>query len=382
MSSHNWAELSIRFVTPMLLDGHHRQSDSRLYPRTQLVPALRSELRWWWRAMVGPLAGTDHALLRSLEAHMFGLPTSENDGHHSPLRFRLLSNPACEPFESSQLPALVGHDDDHAIRVAYLLGGQRASGDDRWSYIPANDQGQFTVGVWLAPRAPELTELFSLLLWVVNRWGGLGYRSRRGFGAIEATWDSPTMPNAGDNVDDVLHRAGKLLGSRRLISAISALPDGFPSPFPQFRPGHYMAGQLTLPVQTQPHELLATAGQRWANHRAVELPASHNDPPSRTKPAKQAPLHQPNRPETGGNQPASNELRPLRFASPVRFRPTTSPQGAALHAIGFVTSPYPTGFHTAPPKPQHTVPLALPNNIMKTRVKAAVRALTQPGACP
>ena len=390
--------LTIKIITPMMLGGPAPGRTIKCQPRTQLIPALRGELRWWWRAMVGPLAGNDRNLLQSLEATLFGSALNDKQGRQSPIRMRLLCEPRYENVEPGKLPEFANEANGKWVR--YLLGPgligreERGSGKvnvfNRSRYIPPNNT--FTVGVRFASSECEIRELFGALLWVVNRWGGLGARSRRGFGAIEVRWPNGPIPTT-DSFDTIVQQTQETLGETPGIRLGPQLPESAASQYPQFRQGHFW--EKTVAFSQTPLAALAEMGERWRHHRASQHAPGANYFPQRKTPewlnVVSPAIHRraaPNQPfglgalgmpiqfeKTIGVTVVDAADKPLRLASPVRFKPTSAPSGTFMRIVGFATQPCPPDGHVQARGSTRQVNLALPYGVVQKRVQDAVNAL-------
>ena len=403
MSTHDWEELSIKPITPMLLGGPVVDGRIQCRPRTQLIPSLRGELRWWWRAIVGPLVGSDLGLLHQLESQMFGRAVEGEDGFQSPIRLRLLSTPECETVPSGSLPEFADNR-----WVKYLLGQgvvERVTTEEprywnfrRDGYIVAGNT--FKVRVQFRPPSDDSTalpveiarSLFGYLLWFVSQFGGLGARSRRGFGAINITWKRGIVP-PWSSAEGVLAEVHKVIVDAGLASPASSAKSSSRSPFPMFRDGHYYTG--SRPIYEKPLAELARLGESWRRHRATrEVDDSKcrlglKTPEWLDTVSKANPRRPPTEPfglgalgmpvqfkkEIGVNVVA-DDGSPLRLASPVRFRPAMSPGGLILNAVGFATEPHPPCGKLMISNGNVQTPVSLPYEVVVERVQSAVKALT------
>lgn len=178
-----------RIVTPMYLGGGDPKNEIEI--NAIRPPSVKGVLRFWWRALAWSRyaqCGNSSAALKCIhraEAELFGSAAS-SDGRGGQGAF-LLS------VESSQLESEHRRILDDGER--YLLGQGLAPKEGKPSPRPSlSPGGKFTVQLRIAPWASaeqerELADtlrLFGLL-------GGLGARTRRGWGsvALQAFEDDP-----------------------------------------------------------------------------------------------------------------------------------------------------------------------------------------------
>jgi CRISPR-associated protein Cmr1 len=146
--------VTLETITPLFLAG----TEDRV-PELR-SPSIRGGLRFWLRALLGGELGNDLSSIRRAEADVFGSTDAA-----SAVVIRVLTN-------SNQLR--------HSRYRPLLHNPQRKFAFDGWD----PDQS-FTVGISTRAGVPALPQsaLASLLLLV--SLGGLGRRSRRGFGSLQ-----------------------------------------------------------------------------------------------------------------------------------------------------------------------------------------------------
>ncbi len=192
------AMFEVRTLTPLFLAG------ADLTGAELRAPTLRGLLRYWLRALVGGLLGTDEPGLestRQTESAIFG-----NIGISSAITLQV-SGATQRPREfSEKLPGRHGEKQPGTGR-GYLL----------WSMTKRGRQGNFRPARWYYPAGTgfqvilSARELFSQQLkqaaaafWLLTHLGGIGSRSRRCAGSIEASvqadsvllTDLPSLPFA------------------------------------------------------------------------------------------------------------------------------------------------------------------------------------------
>lgn len=222
-----WTTLTMQVTTP-LFTGGAQPSDAGLR-----VPGLRGALRYWFRALAAPHIGTDINGLRTLEGAVFG-----NTDRQSPTAIRIIDPPEPEHLERPAWCRGPG-----ASWIGYLAGqGLAKPADDgcrlRRSYIPAGSR----FGLQLRFSDDDTATLTLAALWLLCRYGGLGARTRRGFGGLT------------------------------ILSAGTPLPGAWPA-LPDSRPTHHDGGILRMDEHGTPAELdgYTTALTRIAARTEVTL---------------------------------------------------------------------------------------------------------------
>lgn len=194
-------KLEIEFVTPCFLGGVRQQAEWR-------AASVRGQLRWWFRAVAGGACAGDLAEVRRLEVEIFGSTDAS-----SPLQVRTLRAPALLPIYSQ--PGWGRPLSDRALaeswgvrpgtrewtdaigRLAmqwpvnpllYLgYGCLKPVGGGQWHLERSCIAPGETATLQLAWRRPGGATAFALwndALWCWLNLGGIGTRSRRGFGAL------------------------------------------------------------------------------------------------------------------------------------------------------------------------------------------------------
>ena len=155
--------LNLEIVTPLFLRG---SDNTRLDLRP---PPFKALFRYWWRATVGE-TNADH--LRSREGDLFG-----NTKKRSPLSIRIPVHPI--------LPSDLRHPLPHSQTF------------DAQAYLPG---GRFNLTL-TAPNLGDYTNIAEIGFLL----GGVGNRSRRGFGSIRyQNWQFQTVQDLQDKVYQTL----------------------------------------------------------------------------------------------------------------------------------------------------------------------------------
>jgi len=162
-------EATYRIVTPMFCSGADQDSaELRL-------PSFKGALRFWWRSLMWGKV-KDIADLRMQEAELFGT-TGQKVGQ-SKVRMRLTNNLTDEPATSATWAQKKG--------LQYLgYGVMNFRGELSRPMIP---EGSFTVQLRLGPKLiEEQRQQVQHALLLLGTVGGLGSKSRKGFGSLTLT---------------------------------------------------------------------------------------------------------------------------------------------------------------------------------------------------
>jgi CRISPR-associated protein Cmr1 len=338
-----WTPLTLTVRTPMFLSARPGG------PAEMRIPSLRGVARFWFRALAAPVfetaAGTDYRALARAEAEVFGaarqLPEGANTGGPSRVVFRLRRPPnptrTVTPTWLAEEPPLVHERPVHGI--GYLLGQgffQPASGGQPASLTCPSHFGpgaEAAIDLRIVPgdpaRGPDagyLREVAGISLWAASTFGGLGSRTRRGFGGFSlAGLDalSPTLTGTAlpGRSHPAIRRLQDLVGHRHAagwqhtpdtpaLAALGANGDPWPET-PTWSRWHVYtstsAGRLS--------SLLSTVGRELRAFRApVDRPGKERYKRYVTREYGNAVL-----PVTAGNPPADPTIRIAAFGLPLLF---------------------------------------------------------------
>lgn len=306
----SWTRIRLQTTTPVFNDGGDGDGDVR-------VPSLLGSMRFWFRALAAVRLGPDVAGLRAWEARVFGGTPGHEAGSgpaSAPVQWRLRSRPSVIPIgrKPDWLPSF-GH-----------RGGRHGppQGDDRWIvYLLGQGLGDLrdcTLRRAHVPPGEELDLAFRrrrcddaslglalTSLWLASAFGGLGARTRRGFGgfrivdvdssALPPPWDAldltapPTYPNLVRLFPEPAGQSLQLLGpvdaGRPLMHRWQHEPDH------PVLAGVPQAGAVALaPAHLGAHSFptwdaaLTDAGEAWRWMRAsVDAPGVPYRPPRKTQ---------------------------------------------------------------------------------------------------
>lgn len=260
-----WTTFHLTVDTP-LFSGDDLDTPS---PGLVRVPSLRGTLRFWFRAIAAGHGVTDLDTLARDETAVFG-----NAGTPSRIRLRIDRQP--EEAGKNAKPTWTG------VRgVSYLLG------QGLWSYktgltrphVPAGK----TVEVKVAFSGDPLVDSrFLLSLWALLAYGGLGARTRRGFGRLRCTKITGALPDGWTPVDLCTHDWASLTSDplparlRRTVDqgwptyVVDSADDEFPE-IPTLAPRWWGGALLGYSGQSF-DKALGPAGQSWRSFRLGKYP--------------------------------------------------------------------------------------------------------------
>lgn len=181
---------SVEIVTPLFICGvvqrerDYSRQEGLLWERILRPSSVRGMLRYWFRALAGPVLKYDYNAVKEFESLVFG---STSQGSQWLLRIR--------PFTEEPK---VGNGEIFSSGISYLgYGPIVAPKVNRRSYpLGAIVAPKVTRGFYLPGKSTEievrwltenegLAKLLEATFWAWGWLGGAGARVRRGFGAIK-----------------------------------------------------------------------------------------------------------------------------------------------------------------------------------------------------
>jgi CRISPR-associated protein Cmr1 len=213
--------LEVEFITPCFLGGVTGPAGVAGQAEWRAA-SIRGQLRWWFRAVAGGRWGGDLERVRKEEARLFG-----STDRRSMLTVRALSGPPSsrQPLGTArtakELARLWGDESPDTIQrlklihretkaeinsnpVAYLGFGPISMGNTR-SYLLPENPARLDLLWQPAPPDGEAGEVFQDALWAWFNLGGLGSKSRKGFGSLRRKEDSPaTREKLADKIKELL----------------------------------------------------------------------------------------------------------------------------------------------------------------------------------
>ena len=291
------ATVHLELVTPCFLGG----ADQKV--AEWRAGSIRGQLRWWFRAVAGGAFGGDLRKTKAAEAEVFG-----STEQRSSLRLQALGQPkqwatgARWPLSKQMKAADLAREwkvnpADPAIlgRLAINVSGGREIGADPLQYLSYGcvgyypgrglllDRACFAPGEtgevrlqWSdgGPRSPsaEVQTLLTRALWAWLHLGGLGSKSRNGFGSLRWTAVDGALPASEASLRPAKSVADLEEGIRSLFASCAMTgPPSQKAGWTQLGPDATV--HLGVPAHRTWHDALAQAGA-WliAYRRRYGLP--------------------------------------------------------------------------------------------------------------
>lgn len=204
--------LEVEFVTPCFLGGAEKDAAE------WRAASVRGQLRWWLRA----IAGGDLAAVQNAERDLFGATDRGS-------MVRMRTRPGRD-FASSDLSfqapalsasALAGLWGEPAAEARLQLGGatnalaylafgpMMANRLDR-SYLKPQTTG-FLDLTWVRRPSADLRRLFDQALWAWLHLGGIGSKSRKGYGSLQPVSMPPRLEPPAKTRDDLVSQIRRTL---------------------------------------------------------------------------------------------------------------------------------------------------------------------------
>jgi len=273
----SWTTLTLQVRTP-LFGGDDPASDAGSPVR---VPSIRGALRFWFRAVAAGHGVSELGELWAAEQEVFG-----STHRPSAIGLRVSRHPAASTHRKPAWATTEQHGFDGA---QYLLG------QGLWSYKTGLQRGyvepgeSFDLGIRFSrdkERGERVNARFMLALWAWLTYGGLGARTRRGFGQLVCTaidgdlrggWEPADLLPPADAAgwDDLGGCAvpqslpGRVaLGWPELLSAPPPPGESLPH-LPTLTP-RWWGGAVLEKRAGSLGEALHLAGLRWRRFRAAD----------------------------------------------------------------------------------------------------------------
>lgn len=223
----NWTTLDMQVTTP-LFNGGADTGPADPDGTGVRAASIRGAMRFWFRALAGALTGPNLPLLGAMERTVFGGVRSGDNGNGtvaSPLLLRIADQPPVTKV--SDPPFMIR---ENGKWIAYLIGpGFTKYNRDRKRleltrpFVAAGEEFTLKIG-FRHPRQSLLEErravegLAFASLWLTCTYGGVGARTRRGFGGLRirdasgpgslpAPWnDGDALRTPGTSYYDKLNR--------------------------------------------------------------------------------------------------------------------------------------------------------------------------------
>lgn len=206
----------ITLLTPAFLAGANQftADDCQLRPGT-----LRGQLRWWWRTLhAGYLSSSD---LKRLEAAVWG---DANSGSPIAMRLEAIQKREAASYDKKkiardhQIPRPGGEREIQGLfYLSYGMDDDRNTGKRR-CYMPAGAQWRLHTSARPSRYQPsihlsadDVLKQAADALWLLGQFGGVGARSRKGFGSLQIKIRPPAAATVdGITLDGLLRAAANL----------------------------------------------------------------------------------------------------------------------------------------------------------------------------
>ncbi|MGH3842092.1 MAG: type III-B CRISPR module RAMP protein Cmr1 [Pseudonocardiaceae bacterium] len=291
----SWTRLTLQVRTP-LFGGDDPRNDHGTPIR---VPAIRGALRFWFRAVAAGHGVSDLDQLWNAEQAVFGSADTPSE-----IKLRISGQPTASGRGSKPDWAIT---EQRANRPGFD-GAQYLLGQGLWNYQAGLRRGfvhgeSIELGIRFS-RDEQVNARFMLALWAWLTYGGLGARTRRGFGQLVCTgvggelrcgWTHAALlpPRDADGWAALGECAipGSLpgrdaLGWGALLPAPPSNAEQVPE-IPALTP-RWWSGKLLTERAGSLGEALHLAGLRWRRFRAADgsdnLPLRRKPSPSTRSP--------------------------------------------------------------------------------------------------
>lgn len=261
-----WHPLTLTAVTPMFLGKFAeaaRQPSGMPFP----VPSLRGALGYWLRALAGAHIGDDLGQLAMAETAVFGGARSADSGCSSTIWLRGSKPVGVREFRL--------RSDDNKYRIAYLMGPGLSGVNPPARCVEAAK----TISLEVRNTGSSVhADLFLSALWALRTFGGIGARTRRGFGTVTVDDRPLRLPcerfetawlfrDSADDLADVLSCVADCLSELGIRAGTAG--DGQPS-YPRFDLAgrwHLLRQDVAIPGVRNAEDALAWTSQRLRDFR-------------------------------------------------------------------------------------------------------------------
>jgi len=271
----SWTTFTLRVQTPLFSgdDPGARSGDSPIR-----VPSIRGVLRYWFRAVAAGHGITDQVKLWEEEQAVFG-----STDKPSPIRLRVNGSPPAAGAGTK--PDWAGGEKWGGFHGAHYLLGQGLwhyrNGLTRPYVEPDSERSEFELEVRLSDD-DIANHRFLLAMWAWLTYGGLGARTRRGFGRLRCVGISDALPGQFRRylTTEVSEDAWQALAGDVIPEPLRGREQtGFPAwitqstdttplpPFPALCPAWWGAAEVVRP-QREFDDAMNIAGRVWRNFRS------------------------------------------------------------------------------------------------------------------
>lgn len=255
--------LTLETVTPLFLGGGGVTQQSELRPAS-----FRGALRYWYRALVGGVIGSDLNALRQAESKVFG-----NTEGISPVTLRLRG--AMRLMSTFDLD----RDGRNAIRNGhnYFFYSTRLGNNRREPFAPPQSSSEAGVILTFSTHPGAYQGDISMqhacaAAWLLTHLGGLGTRSRRCAGSLQVLQGaSPNLPNFAVTAQNAVELQGLLESGLRQIRTFIGTSHAPSLDFDVLHPDVCRVWVLTGDTQWETwKEAVDAMGSRMQTFRAMQ----------------------------------------------------------------------------------------------------------------
>ena len=223
-------EAAYRVTTPMFCGGADPETVAELR-----LPSFKGALRFWWRALAWRRLGRDLAAVREEEAKLFG----SSDGGQSRVAMSMRP-PRTHQFKKGEILKELRSGQTVGDGVRYLGYGlmeafaSSRKGTRTGELTRPCLRAPFDFRVRMALRTPADVDSLRNALVALGTLGGMGARSRKGFGSLSlrslhvdgaSDWDPPSSPDALGSRIKALYGNGATGRAPSTLPPITAISD-------------------------------------------------------------------------------------------------------------------------------------------------------------
>jgi hypothetical protein len=303
------------------------------------VASVRGMMRYWFRALAGSAAGPDLPMLARMERAVFGGITDQHGNEAAAVPSPLILRLPAPPGQTRDARFIQG---GNRAGIRYLLGlglmkPRKGGADLLRSYVPPGEEFQLKIGFrhdkGASDEVKEAVEALTFAsLWLLCTYGGLGARTRRGFGGLRITGVSGKLPGSWK----LEHLRTPRPDFYRKASWLRPLPDGVPGIYSQhlpalMDPGSRVLGPLGEWAEPPPFPLIARSYVPAAL-AARQFPGWEE---TLSYAGRQWRLFRANRPETDLEKRKSGQVRTAEWDDVINGDETDFPLGALGLPVGY-----------------------------------------------
>jgi CRISPR-associated protein Cmr1 len=206
-----WSTVTLTVTTPLFNAGHVPHRDDEPVPVADAevrVPSMLGAMRFWFRALAAAHVGPDLNALHDWEGRVFGRAAREGvDTASAPVQWRIRQQPVVTEVDAAHdwLPSggKSAFDQGDDRWLVYLLGqglGDLGGCTVKRPYVAPGEQ--IEVQFRIRRDDPTAVALNLAAFWLMCTYGGIGARTRRGFGGvrIEEVVSAPGLPAPWDQL--------------------------------------------------------------------------------------------------------------------------------------------------------------------------------------